>query len=150
MIVEMTLAQAIYVCQHMRTSDRQALNAINPGMSDEEFAIDRFKSDYRYCLLADDGEPVAIGGAKMSAARVATCWLIATDRLPCVRRGLIKFCKKFASGLLAEGVARRLQSFVIADLPVCAAFTKHFNFNYEGTQVNAGANGENIAFYGRV
>lgn len=150
MIREMTLSDALYVIARMRESDRRALSAVCPGMTDEAFAIDRFGTDYRYTLTADDGEPVAIGGARVAATGCATIWIVATDRMPEVAKPLLRFGKRFVSGLMGELGLRRLEGYWLEGEERCERFAKGFGFLIEGCRRKAGAGGENIIFAGKV
>lgn len=148
MIREMTLIDAIYVVQNMRASDRAALMAINPHMTDEQFAIDRFGTTFHYTITVGH-TPVVIGGANTTPSGTAVAWMIATDRLPEVRKDVIRFCRGFVDTLFAEGT-RRLEGYVLAGLPECERFAKFFGMTYEGCRRKAGAQGQDILIFGKV
>ncbi|MCC6530917.1 MAG: hypothetical protein IT531_00070 [Burkholderiales bacterium] len=120
-------------------------------MSRERYAMERFTaSDYRYALIARDGEPVAIGGAQFATRGVATLWLIATERLDRHPVELVRFARKFVRTLLAERLAHRLQGYVLSDFDICRHFAEAFGFRREATIPAWGANGEDIDIYGLV
>lgn len=146
----MTLSDALHVIARMRECDRRALVAVCPGMSDEAFAVDRFSTDYRFTATAADGEPVAIGGARLSAAGVATLWFVATPKLGEVRTATARFARRLVSGLRGYGVARRVEGHVLADEVVCAKFAAWLGLEFEGCRRKAGANGEDIMIYGKA
>lgn len=151
MIVELTLAQALYVINRMRESDVRAFRARYPQLSRENYAMERFNaSDLRYCLLPPNGEPVAIGGFQFATPGVASAWLIGTDEIRGHRKELVRFCRKAVTEFFNKGIGHRIQAGVLADLQWCRDFAEHFGLAYEGEQLKAGANGENIVFYGRV
>lgn len=150
MVREMTLADALYVIARMRESDRRALAAACPGMTPEQFAIDRFGTDYRYTVTAPDGEPVAIGGARMSVAGTATLWMVATPRLREVAKTCLRFGRRMAGGLLSEGLARRVEGAVLAGEGACERWAARFGLEFEGCRRRAGAGGEDILMFGRV
>lgn len=145
----MTLADALYVIRRMRLSDRRALFAICPDMTDEQFAMDRFGTDYHYTVTAGD-EPVVIGGARIATTKTATMWMVGTDRLPEVAPSMIRFAKQFADGLLSQGIAHRLEGQWIAGQTVCERFARRFGFEFDGCRRKGGAGGEDIMIYGRV
>jgi hypothetical protein len=149
-IREMTLADAIYVIRRMRASDRAAMRALNPHSTDEQYAIDRFGTDFHYTLCNSKGEPVVIGGARVSAAKCAFLWIIATDELPSVRKSLVRFSQRFLNELNAQKLAHRFEGMALESEPVCAKFMKFFGFDFEGTRRKAGANGENIVVFAKV
>lgn len=151
MIVDLTLADALHVIAYMRETDRAAMVAKFPGMSRERYAMERFMaSDYRYALIARDGEPVAIGGAQFATHGVGTLWLIATDRINGQRVELVRFARKFVRTLLAQKLAHRLQGYVLSELEFCRRFAELFGFQREATIRAWGANGEDIDIYGLV
>ena len=149
MIREMTLSDAIYVIERMRKSDRRALSAVCPGMTDEQFAIDRFSTDYHYTVTVD-GVPAVIGGARILVTKTATLWIVATSRLPEVKLSMMRFAKRFAIGLLSQGIAHRLEGQWLADETTCERFAKHFGLEFDGCRRKGGAGGEDIMIYGKV
>ena len=150
MIREMTLADALFVIKRMRASDRRALVAVCPGLSDEQFAIDRFGVDFSFAACAADGQPVTIGGARVTTTRTAVLWMVSTDRIAEIKKPLLRFARQFSAGLLAKGVAQRLEGQFLENETVCERFAAHFGLEFEGCKRRAGAHGESIMIYGKV
>jgi len=146
----MTLADALHVIARMRESDRRALAACCPGMTDEQFAVDRFGTDHRYTVTAADGEPVVIGGARVLATRTAVLWMVSTPRICEVAKPLMRFCRKFSEALVTHEVAHRLEGAFLAGEQECERWARRFGLTYEGTRRAAGAHGEDIMLWGRV
>lgn len=146
----MTLVHALYVIDHMRETDVLAFRSRYPMMTREEFAMDRFRSDFRYCIIAADHEPVAIGGIQFGTKGVGTLWMVATDRLHEHALECTKFGRKMVRTALAEGVAHRMQSFTLSKLDFCRRFVEVLGFKREATCRGMGANGEDIDIYALV
>jgi len=150
MIREMTLADALHVIGRMRESDRRALAAVCPGMTDEAFAMDRYSTDYRWTVCAADGEPVVIGGARLTQSRTAMLWMVATPRLNAVIKTVMRFAGRFCRELFVHDVARRLEGSFIEGEAACERWAARFGMEFEGCRRKAGANGENIVIFGKV
>lgn len=148
-IRQMTLADALYVIQRMRDSDRRMLAALQPGMSLDDFAMDRMRTTFSY-TVARGVEPVVIGGANLMTSGVAVAWLVATDDICKVRRPLLKFCREFTAHLLGERIAHRIEGTVIAGEANCERFAQFFGLELEGRKRAAGANREDVLLYGKV
>lgn len=146
---QMTLDDALYVIRNMRASDRAALRALQPTMTDEQFAIDRLQTTY-HCVLSAGPTPVAIGGVNVQPSGTAVAWLIATDEINKVGKSLVRFCNQFARELFEHGGVHRIEGYVLAGVPDCERFARFFGLQFEGTRRKAGANGEDISIYGRV
>lgn len=147
----MTLVHAIYVIDHMRETDEEAFRSKFPTMTREQFAVDRFQaSDFRYCCIARDGEPVAVGGMQFATKGVGTLWMIATDRLHEHAIECTRFGRRIVRTALAEGLAHRLQSYTLTRLPFCRRFVEVLGFRREATCRSMGANGEDIDIFAMV
>jgi hypothetical protein len=146
MIREMTLADALHVIARMRESDRRALAAVCPGMTPEQFAMDRFGTDHRYTVTATDGEPVVIGGARMLTTGTAMLWMVATPRIAEIPKAVMRVCRRFVGAI----EARRLEGSYLAGETVCARFAARFGLEFEGVRRGAGAHGEDIVMVGRL
>lgn len=122
-----------------------------PDITREQFAMERFKSsDYRYCLVAKDSEPVAIFGVQFATKGVGTAWLIATDRLPEHAIEMMRFARRAVHGFLSEKIAHRMQGFVLAEYDFCRAFIERLGFVREATCIGMGAHGESIDIYAKL
>lgn len=148
-IRQMALADALYVIRRMRDSDKRMLRALQPGMSLDDFAMDRMRATFSYSLFNDD-LPVVIGGANLMTSGVAVAWLVATDDICKVRRPLLRFCREFTAHLFAEKIAHRIEGTVIAGEPACERFAQFFGLQFEGVKRAAGANHEDVNIYGKV
>ncbi len=146
---EMTIDDALYVIRHMRASDRAAMRAIQPAMTDEQFAIDRLHTTFRFTLL-DGLTPTVIGGANVTPSGTAVAWMVATDQIHNVAKPLLRTCRDFVKALFSEKHVHRLEGYVLAGVPECKRFAEAFDLEFEGIRRKAGANGEDILMYGRV
>lgn len=80
MIVPLTIEHAIHIAYRMRDSDKQEVMA----SSRSEYLMDFARECMffgGYCLLAKDGEPVAMGGIAKQWDGVGNGWLVGTERL---------------------------------------------------------------------
>lgn len=146
MIREMTLADAVHVVHRMRESDQRALAAVCPGMTPDQFAMDRFGTDHRYTITAPDGEPVVIGGARMLTTGTAMLWMVATPRIGEIGKTVVRMCRRFVGAL----DVRRMEGSFLKDETVCERFAARFGLEFEGVRRGAGAQGEDIVMVGKV
>lgn len=145
----MTLADALHVVHRMRESDRRALAAVCPGMTLDQFAMDRFGTDHRYTITAPDGEPVVIGGARMLTTGTAMLWMVATPRIVELGKTVVRMCRRFVAALDEQAV-RRLEGSFLQGEDVCERFAARFGLEFEGVRRCAGAQGEDIVMVGKV
>lgn len=150
---DLDLSAALLVISRMRAMDRACLQALLPGFSDEQFAVNRWQTDGPAWALVQDGEPVAIGGISFTNAWTGVFWLIATDAM---RRKQWEFAIRTLDNVLARAqdptnpaYRRRLEAYTLRDWPQACRFAAS-RFECEGVKRGAGASGEDIVTWARV
>ena len=112
MIVSLTEEYARHVVDNMVDDDVAEILETHWLDSTEGFAeICMGSPGPSWAALANDGEPVAIGGMSLFYPNVATLWLVGTKRLPECAVAISRMAKKSISGALRDGQLHRVHAF---------------------------------------
>ena len=114
-VVEMTLADCIYVCTNMRKEDYLETASLSFEKTRDEIArgvINQLGESYT--ILNSKKEPVLIGGTYYDNPKVATIWLFATDKITMKDWWVTtKFIEGLMERMLNNGMAHRIQAFSV-------------------------------------
>lgn len=131
MIVPTQLQHVDHVCHLCRESDLRAWQPLYFHDSVDEFVVSRFSaSGIKMSLLIDD-MPHAVGGFALSHPGTFTAWFIATPGWERRRKMIYKFTKLTIERLFSEGLAKRVQCWVIAGDEVALRFVRRLGFEVE-------------------
>ena len=112
MIVNLTWEYAMHVSRNMREVDFREVMANRRDDDRLAFAAECMRlPGPRLACLADDGEPVAIGGIAMHLPGVGQAWLIGTPRIGKQGVEMAHTCKGLIQRLFDDGVVHRVQAF---------------------------------------
>jgi len=151
---ELTLSDALAVVRDMRLEDRACVAAMNPGLTDEQFAVNRWQTHGPAWVIDDDhGAPVAIGGVSFQTDWLGVFWFVATPRMrPKHWKNTIRNLDTVLARAQEKGnpyFKRRLEAYTLGGWEEAARFAAS-RFEFEGTKRGAGANGEDILMWARV
>jgi len=111
-VYEMTLTDCAYVCTNMREECFRETSSLTSDKTRDEIAktIANHNGE-SYTIYNRQNEPVIIGGAFYSNPRVATIWLIATDKIS-LRDwwNVTKFIMELIEVMFETGAAHRVQA----------------------------------------
>lgn len=115
-------------------------------------ASELHKSYFSYgspsCCLLDEGSPVFAGGIVNLQWRRGEAWILPTDYF----RSHIKTCLREMREVLPKMAIGhgfvRVQATCVKDFS--GSLFRHLGFNYEGTMVKFGPNGETCGMYARI
>jgi hypothetical protein len=125
-----------------------------PGMSDEQFAVNRWQTDGAAWTLANDAQqPVAIGGISFQSSWCGVFWFIAT---PAIKRKQWEIAIRALDTALQRAqdptnpnFKRRLEAYTLSGWSAAERFAAS-RFAFEGTKRGAGSRGEDILMWARV
>lgn len=154
MLRTLELADALHVASRMRQWDRACVQALLPGMSDEQFAVNRWQTDGpAWALCLESGEPAAAGGISFVNGWTGVFWLITTDAM---RRKQWEIAIRALDNVLARAqdpanpaYRRRLEAYTLSEWPQACRFAAS-RFSCEGVKRGAGSGGEDIVMWARV
>lgn len=154
MIRDLTLADAVIVCAHMRPEDAACVRAItgqNPG---EWFAVDRWQTPGPAWTLLQDHTPWAIGGLSMPNDWTGVFWFIARPGLrPASWREVIRRTRHVMQRAMADdnpAKRQRLEAHVLHGWAGASRLVDTLGFQLEGIRRRAGSGGESIEVWGCV
>ncbi len=150
----LTLDDAILVARDMREHDRACIQALMPGVQDEQFAVNRWQTDGpAWTLLNDQFEPVAIGGISFQSEWCGVFWFVAR---PCIQRKQWEKAIRTLDTVLScvqdpnnPNFKRRLEAYTLGGWDAAERFAAS-RFDFEGTKRGAGSRGEDILLWARV
>ncbi|ALV06701.1 hypothetical protein [Roseateles depolymerans] len=154
-LTELTLADAISVVGRMRDRDRECVRELVGEISDDDFAIDRYRSYGPAWALRDEaGMPWAIGGLTLVSGWTGVLWLVVADGLPLQSwRKLVRHTRTIlvnAMDPLNEHGRRRVEAHVLASWPQAQALVAQVGMEHEGTRRAAGSTGADIQIWAKV
>ena len=145
---EMTLDDALHVVRRMRDLDRRCVKALSGGISDEAFAIERFRTDGPAWALDGPAGPVAICGLSLATPWAAVMWLICTPEMAQHSWGKLL---RLARTVIANVTCRthpeyrhRIEAYTLDGWEGAHALVRRLGFEHEGVRRRAGSGGENI------
>lgn len=150
MIVAMEPEHLVYVSQNLRDGELKESLSLKWGDSLEHFVVDRMEVDGAKFTISLAGEPVMVFGATFCSPRVATIWMISTDKIGSVIKEAIRFWRKELLPKIWEARVHRVEIEVMESNTKAIKFAKRMGFEYEGTKQCAGKDQENICFFGLV
>ncbi len=93
-------------------------------------------------------KPIAVGGFIPQRKGVFRTWFIAPDSA-WIEHGedLTATCKDLISGMLADGLAHRIETVTLADRAKAQAWYERIGLTFESTQRKYGSGGEDAVMY---
>ena len=151
-VVAPKLEALLYLCQRARPDEVEQYEALTFGEYDPEAAATAFWRAGKWALAVahPDGRPAAAGGYEEVAPGVWQSWMVGTpDGWREMWVDIHRATRYLTEALVDSGLARRLQTNVLAKRSEARAWYERLGLIYEGTMVGFAAGGEDVAFYGR-
>ena len=133
-VVNMTLSDCAYVCTNMRHEDYLETSSLTFDKTREAMAktiLNQFGESYT--ILNRNKEPVLIGGTYYDNPKVATIWLLATNKI--TKRDWW-VTTKFITGLIElmfeQGMAQRIQALSVGWRYVAHKWLQRIGLKKEG------------------
>lgn len=154
-LIEPTVADIAYLCQRMRADEQDQFCALNNLAEYDANAAARqlvALPGMAFCLLADDGLPVAAGGFVQVRPGVWQSWMVGTeDGWEKHWRDLTKACKRVMRGLLDSGTCHRIETVALASRTKAGRwYMKSLGETFEGVQRGWFPDGRDAAWYAKV
>lgn len=152
-VITPSLNVLMYLCERARPDEIEQFEALTHSDYDPEAAAVGFWKAGKWALAVahPNGEPAAAGGYEQVAPGVWQSWMVGTEKGWREMWFDIHRATRFVTEALADsGLARRLQTNALAKREEARAWYERLGLVYEGTMRGYGANGEDVAFYGRV
>jgi len=152
-VVNMTLSDCTYVCSRMREDDYQETSSLTFDKTREAIAktiINQFGESYT--ILNSNNEPVLIGGTYYDNPKVATIWLLATDKISKKDWWVTtKFIKGLIERMLEDGTAGRIQALSIGWRDVAHKWLQLIGLKKEGHLKGfSEQDGHDVLIFGKV
>jgi len=146
---ELSLAHALDVVAAMRPLDRMCVQALLGDISDEAFAVNRWQSyGPAWALVDDSGQALAIGGVSLPNDWTGVMWLVLRDGLPLETwRKLIRHTRTVIGNALDPANSshrHRLEAHVLESWGDAKKLVQALGFEFEGTRLAAGRDGQHI------
>ena len=151
-VFEMTLTDCVYVCQNMREDDFRETSSLTSAKTKDDMAKVILKQGGEsYTIFNRNKEPVIIGGAYYSNPKVATIWLIATDKIS-LRDwwNTTFFIKGLMQLMLENGAAHRIQAQSIGWRKYAHKWLKKIGLEKEGHLKGFAENGYDVLIFGKI
>ena len=151
-VVEMTLADCIYVCTNMRKEDYLETASLSFEKTRDEIArgvINQLGESYT--VLNKNKEPVLIGGAYYDNPKVATMWLFATKNI--TKRDWwvgTQFIIGLIDRMFENGMAHRIQALSIGWRHVAHKWLQRFGLSKEAHLKHIAEDGSDVLIFSKV
>tara|TARA_R100000687_G_C6383151_1_gene133623 strand:+ start:230 stop:718 length:489 start_codon:yes stop_codon:yes gene_type:complete len=151
-VYEMSLADCAYVCQNMREDDFKETSSLTFAKTKEAMAkVILNQGGESYTIFNRDGEPVVIGGAYYSNPKVATIWLLATDKIS--KRDwwmTTKFIMELMQLMFENNTAHRIQAQSIGWRHVAHKWLQRIGLSQEGHLKGFAEDGYDVLIFGKT
>lgn len=146
---ELTLADTLSVVRRMRPRDRECVRELLGEVTDEDFAIDRFRSYGPAWTLKDEhGTAWAVGGLSLVSGWTGILWLVVAEGMQLQSwRKLVRHTRTIILNALdpANELGRhRVEAHILSSWPEAQAFIQQVGMVCEGTRYAAGSSGADI------
>jgi len=149
MIETLTIDHARYIAHHMRQNDHREVMATLWSDDPEDFANDAVHYPGASYAIIKNGEPVVMGGFAIHTPRVATMWMVGTDRFDEVRIEATRTAKKVIGELL-NGHTHRLQALSAGFHDDSHEWLKRLGFNQIQPVPAMGKHGEDFLMFSQT
>jgi len=148
---DLTLADALTVCQDMRPEDAACVRAVAGADPGDWFAVDRWRAEGAAWTLLQDGQPWAIGGLSTGQRWVGALWMVARPGLTAQSwRKTLRATRTVAAEALRAGQVHRIEAHVLHGWTGASAFAQRLGLTLEGIRRQAGAQGESIEVWAKT
>jgi hypothetical protein len=141
-IAAMTIDAALYVCRHMRDTDRAEITRTRWDFDADDFALERHRAPGPRFMALRDGVPTWIGGIDLPSPGVGVAWLVATDDWRRSAWTVCRFCRHHLLPQAFEGGLHR-------DNTMAMSFVEAMGFRLESVRRAAGRGREDVLKYVR-
>lgn len=146
-----TVVDLAYLAEHMREDERAQWCALLGAESyDSDIAARIFATTqgFAWCLYEDD-MPLVAAGLQPIQSGVYQTWMVGTaDAWERHWRRITKECRRMFDGLLADGTARRIQTYALESRVFAHQwYAKGLGQHYEGTLAEWFTDGQNAVCY---
>jgi hypothetical protein len=103
------LGAMLWICRNLRESDREEIFATRWDDDADKLAVEAFShwGEFSYVAYTDDGEPVAVIGARPLWEGVWAVWMMATDKFDIIGKQLTRWARRvMLPSLLSAGMHR--------------------------------------------
>lgn len=100
-----------------------------------------------YCVLADDGEPIAMGGVAIFQPMVGTAWMVGTERMIEKKLEVTRASKNIIKTCLDSGLMHRVHAFASGLHYRTHPWLRVIGFNSESVLHKWGKNGEDFILF---
>ena len=141
-----------YLCRNARADEVAQFEALTFAPFDPEAAAVGFwrAGKWAVAVVHPDGTPAAAGGYEQVAPGVWQSWMVGTPRgWDELWLDIHRATRALTETLVASGLARRLQTNALASRTQAHAWYLRLGLEPEGVMRGFGANGEDVAFFGR-
>lgn len=152
-VVQPKLEALLYLCQRARPDEIDQYAALTFQPYDPEAAATAFWRAGKWSLAVahPDGRPAAAGGYEEVAPGVWQSWMVGTpEGWQEMWVDIHRATRYLTEALVDSGLARRLQTNVLAKRTEARQWYERLGLSYEGTMRGFANGGEDVAFYGRV
>ena len=151
-VCEMSMSDCVYVCQNMREDDFRETSTLTYANTKEEIAKVIFKQGGEsYTIFNKSGEPVIIGGAYYENPKVATLWLLATDKIS--KRDwwyVTQFIIQLIDVMFKNGAANRVQAQSIGWRKYAHKWFEKLGLEKDGHLKGFAEDGYDVFLYGKI
>lgn len=151
-VITPSLSVLLYLCERARPDEIEQFEALTGTEYDPEAAAVGFWSSGKWALAVahPNGEPAAAGGYEQVQPGVWQSWMVGTEKGWAEMWVDIHRTTRFLTeSLVDSGLARRLQTNVLAKRAEAIKWYGRLGLKYEGTMRGLAANGEDVSFFGR-
>lgn len=146
----LALHDALDICEKLRASDREEIDACTAPMTDAERANQLVAGPgMKFTVWATDGAPVVMGGWMPLWPGVVSSWMLATDRILEVGAALDHAALRGHQMLFEEGV-HRCQAFGLATHESARNWLLLLGYRPEGVHHQFGRTGETFISYAKL
>lgn len=152
-VITASLNVLLYLCERARPDEIDQFEQLTYAPYDPEAAATAFWRAGKVSLAVahPNGEPAAAGGYEQVSPGVWQSWMVGTEKGWSEMWVDIHRATRFLTETLADsGMARRLQTSALAKRTDALKWYGRLGLTYEGTMRGLAANGEDVAFFGRV
>lgn len=152
-VITPSLTVLTYLCERARPDEVDQFEQLTHAPYDPEAAAVAFWRAGKWSLAVahPNGEPAAAGGYEEVQPGVWQSWMVGTVKGWDEMWVDIHRATRFLTETLVDsGLARRLQTSALAKRTEALEWYGRLGLEYEGTMRGAAANGEDVAWFGRV
>ena len=142
MITDLTMEHALHIAYNMRVEDKIEVMASSRAEYLMDFARECFLFG-GFCLLAADGEPVAMAGVAKQWDGVGNVWMVGTDRL----KNHMKEVHRKVKQVTSDPQWKRLQAWSHAGHTTAHVWLEHLGFTNAHTLKMFGKQGEDFYLF---